>query len=85
LHDNKDLFAWIAPDMPGVNPSFGFHQLSDQKGFKLVDQKKRKMGPERVAAIEVQVKELLEARFICKIQYVVCLSNVVMVKKTNGK
>ena len=43
------------------------------------------MGPERTAAIEKQVKELLDASFIGDICYVDWLSNVVMVKKANGK
>jgi hypothetical protein len=43
------------------------------------------MGPERTAAIEKQVKELLDAGFIREIRYVDWLSNVVMVKKANEK
>ena len=47
--------------------------------------KKRRMGPKRTAAIEVQVKELLKAGFIREIRYSEWISNVVMVKKANGK
>ena len=43
------------------------------------------MGPERTEAIEKQVKELLEAEFIQEIRYAEWLSNVVMVKKANGR
>jgi hypothetical protein len=43
------------------------------------------MGPERMTAIEKQVKELLDASFIREIRYANWLSNVVMVKKANGK
>jgi hypothetical protein len=43
------------------------------------------MEPERTEAIEKQVKELLEAGFIHEIRYAEWLSNVVMVKKANGK
>ena len=43
------------------------------------------MGPERTEAIEKQVKELLDAGFIREIRYTERISNVVMVKKANGK
>ena len=43
------------------------------------------MGPERAEAIEKQVKELLEAGFIREVRYSEWVSNVVMVKKANGK
>jgi hypothetical protein len=42
------------------------------------------MGPERIEAIEKQVKELLDAGFFREIRYAEFLSNVVMVKKANG-
>ena len=82
---NKDLFAWVSSDMPGVDPDFVCHRLSLKAGCIPVAQKKRKMGPERQAAIEKQVKELLDAGFIREIRYADWLSNVVMVKKANGK
>jgi hypothetical protein len=81
LQDNKDIFAWIAANMPGVDLDFCCHQLTVRKGVKPIAQKKRKMGLERVAAIELQVKELLDAGFIQEVQYSNWLSNVVMVKK----
>jgi hypothetical protein len=28
LQDNKDIFAWIASDMPDVDPKFCCHQLA---------------------------------------------------------
>ena len=43
------------------------------------------MGQERTIAIEKQVNELLNAGFIREVQYSDWLSNVVMVKKENGK
>jgi hypothetical protein len=85
LKVNKDLFAWVSSNMPGVDLEFICHRLSLKPGCILVAQKKRKMGPERQAAIEKQVKELLDAGFIREIRYADWLSNVVMVKKANGK
>jgi hypothetical protein len=43
------------------------------------------MGPERTEANEKQVKELLDAGFIWEIRYAKWLSNVVLVKRANGK
>jgi hypothetical protein len=71
--------------MPGVDPEFVCHRLSLKPGCIPVAHKKRKMGPERQAAIEKQVKELLDAGFIREIRYIDWLSNVVIVKKANGK
>ena len=81
LKTNKDLFAWVSSDMLEVDPEFVCHRLSLKPGSILVAQKKRKMGPERQAAIEKQVKELLDAGFIREIRYADWLSNMVMVKK----
>jgi hypothetical protein len=43
------------------------------------------MGHERVEAIEKQVKELFEEGFIKEVRYSDWLSNMVIVKKANGK
>ena len=85
LLENADLFAWIPADMPGVDPSVCCHRLSIKPGFVPVAQKKRRMGPERAEAIQKQVKDLLDAGFIREIRYADWISNVVMVKKANGK
>jgi hypothetical protein len=82
---NKDLFAWVSSDMPGVNSDFVCHCLAIKPGCTLVAQKKKKMAPERTATIEKKIKELLDADFIHEIRYADWLSNVVMVKKANGK
>ena len=85
LHDNKDIFAWVASDMPRVDPEFCRHRLTIQEGLRPIAQKKRRMGQERATTIEAQVNELLDVGFIREIQYSDWLSNVVMVKKANGK
>jgi hypothetical protein len=85
LQDNKDIFAWVALDMPGVDPEFCCHRLAIREGSRPIAQQKRRMGQERATAIEAHVNELLDTRFIREIQYSDWLSNVVMVKKANGK
>ena len=71
--------------MPGIHPDICCHKLALKPGANAVAQKKRRMGPERVEAIEKLVKELLEASFIREVRYTEWVSNVVMVKKANGK
>ncbi|RDX87304.1 hypothetical protein CR513_31238, partial [Mucuna pruriens] len=85
LKANYDVFAWSARNMPGVDPNFMCHQLSIEVGAKLVAQKKRKQGEEKREAIKEETRKLLLAGFVREMQYPTWLTNVVMVKKPNGK
>jgi len=48
-------------------------------------QRKRKLGEERRATVELEVSQLTRAGFIREITYTTWLANVVMVKKSNSK
>ncbi|KAK7279755.1 hypothetical protein RJT34_24812 [Clitoria ternatea] len=85
LQEFKDLFAWTAADMPGIDPAFCYHKLSVYPETRPVAQKKRRLGPEKQKAVCQQTEELLKAEFIKEIRYSSWLSNVVMVRKSNGK
>jgi len=85
LINNTDLFAWLAADLPGVDPQVASHKLSIYKEARYVSQKKRKLGEERRQAAKVEANKLLSAGFIEEAQYTTWLSNVVLVKKANGK
>ncbi|XP_061364982.1 uncharacterized protein LOC133308378 [Gastrolobium bilobum] len=85
LRRNTDVFAWKSSEILGVDPYFCCHKLAVYPGSKPIAQKKRKLSAERRQVLEDHVKELLEAGFIREIQYTTWLSNVVMVKKPNGK
>jgi len=85
LINNTDLFAWSATDLPGVDPQVVSHKLSIYKEACYVSQKKRKLGEERRQAAKVEADKLLSAGFIEEAQYTTWLSNVVLVKKANGK
>jgi hypothetical protein len=50
-----------------------------------VAQRRRKQSPEKSKVAEKTIKDLLEANFISKAKYTTWLSNVVLVKKSNGK
>ncbi|RDX64960.1 hypothetical protein CR513_56422, partial [Mucuna pruriens] len=69
---HADLFAWRPSDMSGIDP-------------KLVTQQKRKTGEDRRKAIEQETTNLIATNFIREVSYTMWLSNVVLVKKNNGK
>ena len=69
LRQNSDVFAWTPADMPGVPAEVIIHQLKVNKAQKLVKQKRRHFANERMAAIEEEVRKLLEAGFIREEKY----------------
>jgi len=85
LINTTDLFAWSTADLPGVDPQVASHKLSIYKEARYVSQKKRKLGEEHRQAAKVEADKLLSAGFIEEAQYTTWLSNVVLVKKANGK
>ncbi|XP_057734366.1 uncharacterized protein LOC130949741 [Arachis stenosperma] len=54
LRDNADLFAWKAVDMPSIDPTLMCHKLAVYPGVWPVQQRRRKLGPERSYAVEEQ-------------------------------
>ncbi|CAJ2674684.1 unnamed protein product [Trifolium pratense] len=85
LKENADLFAWHASEMPGLDPNVACHQLTIDPTVLPVVQRRRRQSPEKSEAAEKCVKDLLEANFISEARYTTWLSNVVLVKKSNGK
>ena len=71
--------------MPGIDPSVITHCLNVSPSYKPVRQKKRVFAPERDNAIKDEVQKLMAAKFIREVYYLDWLTNVVMVKKANGK
>ncbi|GAU45012.1 hypothetical protein TSUD_88030 [Trifolium subterraneum] len=85
LRENAELFAWSAAEMPEIDPEVACHQLTIDPRASAVVQRRRKQSPEKAEAARKAVKDLLEANFIAEAQYTTWLSNVVLVKKSNGK
>jgi hypothetical protein len=85
LDKNNDVFAWQTSDLMGVSRSIIEHRLQVNPSTKPKKQKLCKMCDKKVVATKSEVQRLLDARFICEIQYPSCLANVVMVNKKNGK
>ncbi|GKV25870.1 hypothetical protein SLEP1_g35251 [Rubroshorea leprosula] len=85
LRANNDVVAWTSADMPRIPNSVSQHKLSTNPLKKLVAQKRRLFGGERLQAIKEEVEKLLQAGFVRKVDYCEWVANLVLVKKANGK
>ncbi|XP_057760925.1 uncharacterized protein LOC130981349 [Arachis stenosperma] len=85
IRANRDLFAWTPADMPGIDPKIMSHHLAVRSEARPVTQRRRKMSTERAEEVSRQTASVLEAGFIREVDYSTWLSNVVLVKKHNGK
>ncbi|XP_052299748.1 uncharacterized protein LOC127903121 [Citrus sinensis] len=85
LCEHLDVFAWFHSDIPGIPHSLSCHKLNVSPHNKPVKQKRRAFNQERYDAIEQEVDRLLAARFIREAVHPDWVSNVVLVKKSNGK
>ena len=71
--------------MGGIDPTVITHRLNTSPSFKHVKQKRRSFPPERQKAINEEVGKLLQEGAIREVEYPEWLTNVVLVKKANGK
>ncbi|KAJ8479512.1 hypothetical protein OPV22_023239 [Ensete ventricosum] len=85
LRKNNDVFAWSPSDMSGDDPEITQHYLNISPDVRPVKQQPRKFAPDRQKAIEDEVARLLDAKLVEEIKHPTWLSNVVLVKKANGK
>jgi hypothetical protein len=85
LNKNKDVFAWSAKDLQGVDRDIIEHALETDERIPPKKQKLRKMSEEKVKAVEAEVQRLQDAQVIREVKYPVWLANTVPVKKKNGK
>jgi hypothetical protein len=85
LFNNKDVFAWSANDLCGVNRDVIEHLLNVHLTIKPRKQKLRKMSDDKAEGARNEVKRLLSAGVIREVTYPKWLANTVMVKKANGK
>jgi hypothetical protein len=85
LFNNKDVFAWTANDLCGVNRDIIEHSLNVDPSFRPRKQRLRKMSDDKAEGARNEVKRLLSAGVIREVTYPKWLANTVMVKKANGK
>jgi hypothetical protein len=85
LFNNKDVFAWSANDLCGVNRDIIKHSLNVDMTFRPRKQMLQKMSDDKAEGARNKVKRLLSASAIREVTYLEWLANTVMVKKANGK
>jgi hypothetical protein len=85
LFNNKDVFAWSANDLCGVNRDVIEHSLNVDPIVRPRKQKLQKMSDDKAEGARNEVKRLLSAGVIREVTYPEWLANTVMVKKANGK
>jgi hypothetical protein len=85
LFNNKDVFAWSANDLCGVNRDVIEHSLNVDLAIRPRKQKLQKMSDDKAEEERNKVKRLLSAGVIREVTYLEWLANTVMVKKANGK
>jgi hypothetical protein len=85
LQKNRDVFAWSAKDLTGVDRNFIEHKLNIDASVKPRRQKIRKMSDDKVVAVKSEVPRLLDANVIRRVMYLKWLVNTMPVKKKNGK
>ena len=61
------------------------HRLNVDLTFCSMKQKRRNFILDHSRSIDVEASKLLEAGFICEVQYLEWLANVVLIKKASGK
>jgi hypothetical protein len=85
LNKNKDVFAWSAKDLQGVDRDIIEHALETDEKIPPKKQKLWKMSEEKVKAVEAEVQRVQDAQVIREVKYPVWLANTVPVKKKNVK
>jgi hypothetical protein len=85
LFNNKDVFAWSANDICGVNRDVIEHSLNVDPSFRPRKQRLRNMSEDKAEGARNKVKRLLSAGVIREVKYPEWLANTVMVKKANDK
>ncbi|XP_072058155.1 uncharacterized protein [Arachis hypogaea] len=69
LQEHADLFAWTPSDMPGIDPYIISHRLATNSSIRPVQQKKRKLGEEKMRASLEETQKLINAEFIKEIRF----------------
>jgi hypothetical protein len=72
-------------DMPGIDLAVITHKLNVDPSTRPVRQKPRFISTERSKAIVTEVEKLKQANFIKDVRFPSCVSNVVMVRKHDGR
>jgi hypothetical protein len=69
LFNNKDVFAWTANDLCGVNRDVIKHSLNVDSSFRPMKQRLQKMSEDKAEGARNEVKRLLSAGVIREVTY----------------
>lgn len=70
--------------MPGIDPAVSCHELNVDTIYKPIKQKRRKLGLERVEAVNDKAQQVTAIRFISEVRYPDWLAKPVVIKKNIG-
>nr|XP_025692782.1 uncharacterized protein LOC112795043 [Arachis hypogaea] len=85
LQEQANLFTWRPSNMPSIDPQIITHRLAINPSVRPVQQKKRNLEDEKKKVSLEETQKLINADFIREIRFTTWLTNVVMVRKQNGK
>ena len=85
LKRNIDVFAWDAYDASGIDPAFICHHLNVSSSITPKKQPPRCLSREHADVIKDEVVKFKHAGAIKEVFYPEWLTNIVVVKKKNGK
>jgi hypothetical protein len=69
LFNNKNVFAWSANDLCGVNRDVIEHSLNVDPSFRPRKQRLRKMSDDKAEGAQNEVKRLFSAGVIREVKY----------------
>jgi hypothetical protein len=84
LWENLDVITWKISDMLGIPREMIELKLGIDPSFKSIKQKERRYTPDRCEAIRQEVNRLLEAGFICPVDYLSWLANPALIEKSDS-
>jgi len=81
FQEKKINFAQTYSNMPRLDPDLIMHHLFIAPGIKLVKQKLHKIHPHVALLVKAKLEKLLEAGFICAIDFSKWISNIFPISK----
>ena len=81
----KDVFAWSYKERSRLDPKVVVHHLVIKLEHRPVKQAQRQFRSKLISQIEEEVNKLIEAGFIREVKCPIWITNIVPVRKKNGK
>ncbi|KAL5836643.1 hypothetical protein ACOSQ3_013812 [Xanthoceras sorbifolium] len=85
LTARHNSFAWSHANMTGIYSEVLMPRLQDDPDYSPIKQKRRKFEPECNKVINEEIQKLIDIGSVREVNYPDWLTNIVVVKKKNGK